>query len=85
MTTEKILAFTAWYTREELEKAFEKVHPPDDWKGRVGGFVEDKDLKVTVEAVIFYTATKPEVTPIIPGHLYLVVSEGYRMGPAGDC
>ncbi len=78
------LVFNGGYTRKELEKAFDKVADPKDWKGPIYKRVMRKDLHITVAAIQFFTATDVDVTDI-PGRPDVTIeSIGYRAGPAGD-
>lgn len=74
------------YTREALDLAFGKVHDPDDWKAPILARVAGEDVQLTVAAIEFFTATNPQVTYNHRGGVmpFIIESEGYRAGPAGD-
>jgi hypothetical protein len=67
--------------REEL---FRLVANPVDWKAPIDTLVPTKtDLAMLVDAIEFFTATKPIITYAgLDG--FHVVAVGYRAGPAGD-
>ena len=73
------------FTEPELKEAFDKVIDPDDWRGPIHTVVHNDDLDVTEAAILFYTATEPEVrwlwTP--DDRKWEIKSVGYRNGPAG--
>ena len=69
--------------QENLKKAFNKVCNPDDWKAPINAVILKKDLELTREAIIHFTATVPRVNEINATHAQVIAS-GYRMGPAGD-
>lgn len=77
---------------ETLKKAFDKVKDPRDWKAPINAVVKSEDIGAVWEAVVFYTATQPEIIAqdyILENsgefkiYCYRVKSEGYRNGPAG--
>lgn len=72
------------YTEEELSAAFKTVANPDDWKDQILAFMPGEAVMVVVAAIEFYTATIPKVTLDTEDMKYIVSSEGYRAGPAGD-
>lgn len=75
------------YAPELLREVFDKVCDPDDWKNPIAVTVLGEFVNVTVAAIEFMTATVPSVTMLQSGDgsiRYLIESEGYRMGPAGD-
>ena len=72
------------FTRGELLAAFNAVVNPKDVRGPIGAWVTGEMVTITVEAVKFFTATNPTVTLNLSQMTYLVASEGYRNGPAGD-
>jgi len=57
---------------------------PDDWKGPIAATMSGEAVCAAVAAIKFYTATIPKVALDVRTMQYLVESEGYRMGPAGD-
>ena len=70
-------------TATELERAFELVRNPEDWRGRIDAVVENADVPAVCMAIRFYTATEPSVMPLGGGRSR-VLALGYRRGPAGD-
>ena len=75
---------TGFYTREQLEAAFDKVRNPNDWKAPVDGYCRAAEVELVREAVIFFTATEPSFYSVgINTGLRRVLADGYRKGPAG--
>jgi hypothetical protein len=72
------------YTYGELSKAFDAVKNPNDWKAEIAAFMPGDAVMVVVSAIEFFTATQPVVRLDTRTMRYLVISEGYRNGPAGD-
>lgn len=72
------------YDPEDLEKIFKACANPDDWKDAIFVEVSGELVLITVAAIRFYTATDPRVSLNPDTMRYLIQSEGYRMGPAGD-
>lgn len=73
------------YTYEQLEKAFDKVADPGDWKAPIYKRIMRSEVAITFAAVEFFTATMLIVTQDIPGRPDVTVQAmGYRAGPAGD-
>lgn len=72
------------YTRNQLKEAFDAVSDPKDWKGPIVATMRGEAVLVVVAAIEFYTATTPRVSLDTRTMTYVVESEGYRMGPAGD-
>jgi hypothetical protein len=79
------------YHRGSLESAFNTVQPKTHWKDPIDAIVPSESLAITVEAIMFYTATPCTVTPCEAGkdmepeqRYFRVQSIGYRAGPAGD-
>lgn len=68
----------------ELEEAFKRVSDPKDWKGPILASCPGELVTLVVEAIKFYTATVPTVSLNTRTMEFIVSSEGYRMGPAGD-
>ncbi len=50
---------TGWYTREQLEAAFNKVKNPNHWKNPIDAYCHRDEVELVREAVIFFTATVP--------------------------
>ena len=72
------------YTHGELSKAFAAVENPNDWKAPIAAFMPGEAVMIVTAAIEFFTATKPVVRLDPRTMRYLVTSEGYRAGPAGD-
>ena len=79
---DRIAAYPQVYV-DELKAAFDKVADPADWKNPIHAIVTGDHLKITLDAIDFYTATQATVKALNPG-IYYVYSIGYRAGPAGD-
>lgn len=64
-----------------LRPMFDRVATPGDWAGPIHAVVPNEDLEVTVEAVIFFTGTVPD---LFRGNDETTISAvGYRNGPCG--
>lgn len=72
------------FTTDQLKAAFDKVSDPEDWKAEIFASAPGELVTLVVEAIRFYTATEPKVTLNIRTMEYIISSEGYRAGPAGD-
>lgn len=86
----------ATYTLEQIEDAFSKVAPKDDWKGPIRAEVSADNLALTLYAICHMTATQPTVAPCGAEYVrddagkyvgltvttYVVTAPGYRAGPA---
>jgi hypothetical protein len=69
--------------QKRLQPFFDLVCDPKDWRAPINKIVDQNaDLELIREAIIFYTATVPKFKIVNDG--YLVYSDGYRNGPAGD-
>ena len=68
----------------DLEAAFKAVSNPQDWKGPIAAIVNGEVVSLTVTAIEFYTATTPSISLNTKTMQYIIESEGYRAGPAGD-
>jgi len=78
-----------------LKAAFEAVCDKTDWKNPINALVRVDEydfigLDLYIKAVVHFTGTTPEVY-VAEGFdkqkgyaIYRLVSEGYRLGPAGD-
>jgi len=72
------------YTKAELRLAFDAVKDPQDWKAPITVVMPGEVVMPVVAAIKFYTATVPTVSLDVTTMRYLVESEGYHAGPAGD-
>jgi hypothetical protein len=72
------------YTYDELQEAFSRVHNPDDWRAPILVRCKGEAVNLVVAAIKFYTATNPTVSLNTKTMDYVIESEGYRAGPAGD-
>jgi len=70
------------YTEEEIEKAFDKVKNPEDWRTEIDAEVSADEVELVIVAIEYYTATEVGTKKLDNGNVR-VVSVGYRMGPAG--
>jgi len=83
---------TFGFGHEALQAAFERVRDPNDWKAPINfvGYMTDDQIRVTRAAIIYFTATVPEITTLrmtglVEGEKTVEIrAVGYRMGPAGD-
>ena len=75
---------TITHTPDELETIFAKVCAPDDWKAPIEVWCRGEEVMPIREAIRFFTATEPRVELNPRTMRYLITSEGYRAGPAGD-
>ena len=74
----------AVYRIADLDAAFRRAHDPDDWKAPIAVWCRGEAVLLASEAIRFYTATEPKVELDPVRMRYLITSEGYRAGPAGD-
>lgn len=72
------------YDPEFLEAIFSRIQDPKDWKNPILIMVPGELVSVVVAAIKFYTATVPTIDLKLETMEYIIQSEGYRMGPAGD-
>lgn len=72
------------YTRGDLSRVFDRIKDPADWKAPILATCPGEAVTVVVEAIKFFTATVPTVSLDTRTMTYVIESEGYRMGPAGD-
>lgn len=72
------------FTEAELKQAFDRVSNPDDWKAEILATCPGELVMLVTAAIEFYTATTPKVELNTRTMEYIVSSEGYRAGPAGD-
>ena len=74
------------YSQTELLNAFNKVVAKQEhWKDPICSIVAGGvHLEKVIAAIRHFTATEPVCKPSqVPGS-FIVLSEGYRLGPAGD-
>jgi hypothetical protein len=72
------------FFHKDLEAAFHLVQNPADWRAPIAVWVNGEAVNLTVAAIEFFTATNPRVSLDAVRMRYLIESEGYRNGPAGD-
>ena len=72
------------YSHDTLSKAFDAVADPDDWRAPIAVWLPGEAVNLAVAAIRFFTATTPKVELDMRRMKFLVTSEGYRAGPAGD-
>jgi len=77
--------------QQQFEDAFSLVRNPADWKAPIRAWVPSSRIAVTLDAVEYYTATRPAITDthragdlLDAERFYLIEADGYRLGPAGD-
>lgn len=73
----------------DLKAIFAKMHDPADWKAPIAVWMSGESVSPACSAIRFMTATEPQVSYSAERHAittraFLVQSEGYRNGPAGD-
>jgi hypothetical protein len=72
------------YRYSELKQAFDHVCNADDWKAPISVWCQGEGVLLVVEAITYFTATAPKVSLDQRTMRYLIESEGYRNGPAGE-
>ena len=72
------------FTQTQLTDAFDKIKDPTDWKNPICARVNGEAVTLVVAAIQHFTATNPTVQLNQNTMDYIIESEGYRMGPAGD-
>lgn len=75
---------TNQFTQTQLTDAFDKIKDPTDWKNPICARVKGEAVTLVVAAIQHFTATNPTVQLNQNTMDYIIESEGYRMGPAGD-
>jgi hypothetical protein len=75
---------TATLSQSELDAIFSKLHDQNDWKAPIAVWCQGEAIMGICEAIRFFTATEPKVELNVGSMQYLITSEGYRAGPAGD-
>jgi len=72
------------YDVSVLKTVFDSVCDKDDWKAPIRVGVPGELVNITIAAIRYYTATTPKVSLNTAKMVYIIDSEGYRNGPAGD-
>jgi hypothetical protein len=72
------------YTIADLRMVWNKIKNPQDWKAPICVSMNGEMVCAAVAAIKYFTATIPTVKLDTRTMKYLVESEGYRNGPAGD-
>ena len=72
------------YTQKELKTIFDAISDPQDWKAPITCLVNGEAVMPVVASIQFFTATEPKISLNVEHMKYIVTSEGYRNGPAGD-
>lgn len=72
------------YTIRALRRMFDTLCDPDDWKAPIAAWVSGEAVLEAVAAIEFFTATHPRVALNTTIMQYMIESEGYQNGPAGD-
>ena len=72
------------YNIADLEAIFSSAHDSADWKAPITVWCSGESVAPICEAIRFFTATDPKVELDTNRMRYLITSEGYRAGPAGD-
>jgi len=70
----------------DLHQMFSLFQDPQDWRAPIAVVVPGESVMMTVAAIEFFTATRPRVTLVQNAKTveYLIESEDYRNGLAGD-
>lgn len=55
------------FTKMQLDTAFKAVQNRENWKNPIDVMVDDAAVRVTVEAIKFFHASDPKVTPLGEG------------------
>jgi hypothetical protein len=71
------------YSHEELHAAFQKVKNPTDWKAPINAVIDEKDMDIVEQAIVYITATSGTFTRGKKKGTLRVRADGYRNGPAG--
>lgn len=69
------------YTQEQLQRAFDAVANPQDWKAPIEAVIESSAWQLTKAAIVHFTATQPTLKANDDGR-FVVTAPGYRAGPA---
>lgn len=72
------------YTVADLRELFDELADPNDWRGPIAATMPGEAVNAAVAAIEYFTATNPTVSLDQRTMRYVVTSEGYRAGPAGD-
>ncbi|MFQ5684952.1 MAG: hypothetical protein ACE5HC_16990 [Candidatus Binatia bacterium] len=72
------------YCVSDLRKVFDRIADKKDWKGPIYATCPGESVALVVAAIEFFTATVAHVWRNPDTMQYLIESEGYRNGPAGD-
>lgn len=76
------------FSYPQLKEVFDKAADPDDWRGPIELRCAGEAVTVIVAAIQFFTATEPTVEYSPAAKMgtmpFVIRSEGYRAGPAGD-
>ena len=73
------------WTVTQLNAAFKAIQAKTHWKDPISAWVPFHLVKVTLDAIEFYTGTVGQITAANSGlKKVLVVATGYRAGPCGD-
>ena len=71
------------FTEAQLNAAFDKVADPADWRNPIYEVVDRDAVEVTVRAIQHFTAAPVEVKDLEWCDEFMIISPGYRLGPAG--
>ena len=72
------------FTVADLRRVFDAACDPHDWKAPLAVRCSGEIVLATVAALEWFTATAPTVQLNPQTMEFLIESEGYRNGPAGD-
>ena len=70
------------YTHEEMSRAFDNVKDQKHWKNPINSCVRAEDVEVTMEAIVFFTATEATLGENLNNGWYKISAPGYYRGPA---
>lgn len=72
------------FTQKQLEEAFSKIRPEDDWRDPIYSVIHKDDYMIMKAACLHFTATSLNIVNQ-NGDMLTVEAVGYRDGPAGPC
>jgi len=72
----------AGFTQFELDKAFESVQDPADWRAPIDSLCYAANEDRVAAAILYFTATKATFHECDEPGKVRVTALGYRMGPA---
>lgn len=85
MEVKKLEMYNGYFIRD-LKKAFDKlIEGQKHWKDPICAFItQDTDIGIAMASVRYYTSTNPIIKQSRELGTFIIMAEGYRMGPSGD-